>query len=58
MGHLPQGVVQGLTQMSKHTEQVISCSSCLMHANLHEHRKASEPLYVTTIIAGKAHIWF
>ena len=31
---LPQGVVQGLTQMSRHTEQVISCSSCLMHASL------------------------
>ena len=34
MVHSPQGVVQGLTQMSRHTEQVISCSSCFMHANL------------------------
>ena len=35
----PQGVVQGRTQMSKHTEQVISCSSCLIHANLHKQCK-------------------
>lgn len=53
----PQGVVQGLTQMSKHTEQVISCSSCLMHANLQKQRKASEPLCVTAVVQAKAYIW-